>query len=63
MFKKSKAAEPLPNPCVKNCAMDGSKICVGCHRTIDEILQWHDASPAEQQEILLRAQARKKQPS
>ncbi|PHV09063.1 DUF1289 domain-containing protein [Janthinobacterium sp. BJB412] len=35
---------PVPSPCVSLCKMDpDSGFCVGCLRTIDEIVQWAQA--------------------
>lgn len=37
-------ATPVPSPCVSLCKMDPySGFCVGCLRTIDEIVQWSKA--------------------
>ena len=31
----------VPSPCVNVCRMhEASGLCVGCHRTLDEIAQW-----------------------
>lgn len=31
----------VPSPCVNVCRMnDSTGLCVGCHRTLDEIAQW-----------------------
>ncbi|QDE30937.1 DUF1289 domain-containing protein [Shewanella polaris] len=29
------------SPCVRNCCLDAQDICLGCHRSLDEILAWH----------------------
>ncbi|WPC75777.1 DUF1289 domain-containing protein [Vibrio porteresiae] len=59
MFTKTKPVrESLPNPCVHNCCLDEQDVCLGCHRTFDEILHWHEASVAEQREILKRSEER-----
>ena len=34
-------ATPVPSPCVSLCKMDEDRLyCLGCKRTIDEIIQW-----------------------
>ncbi len=53
----------IPSPCVSVCKMDparGSRadrdaggLCVGCLRTIDEIVEWGTASDARRRAILL----------
>ena len=38
------SAAPVASPCVSLCKMDpDSGFCVGCLRTIDEIVQWAQA--------------------
>lgn len=41
-----------PSPCVRNCCLDKKDICVGCHRSIDEIIQWSSLND-EQKKIIL----------
>lgn len=36
------------SPCVRLCALDDWKVCVGCKRTIQEIVAWSTMSAAEQ---------------
>ncbi len=34
-------ATPVPSPCVSLCKMDEDRVyCLGCKRTIEEIIQW-----------------------
>lgn len=34
-------AHPVPSPCVSVCRMDpDAGLCIGCLRTIDEIIAW-----------------------
>jgi uncharacterized protein len=49
-----------PSPCVRNCCLDPDDVCLGCHRTIREICDWHKASDAEKTEVLIRCRARYK---
>lgn len=54
-------AEPtLQAPCVRNCCLDQNEVCLGCGRHLDEILQWHHASPEERGRILARARDRRR---
>ncbi len=48
----------IPSPCVRNCCLDEQDICMGCHRSLDEIIAWHDSSLAQKQEIVQRAKQR-----
>jgi uncharacterized protein len=42
----------VPSPCVNICRLDAQGLCVGCRRTIDEIIEWPRASEARRREIL-----------
>ncbi len=42
------------SPCVANCKLDENEVCVGCHRTIEEILIWSSASDKEKLAVLAR---------
>ena len=54
--------DAVPSPCVSICRMDATLgpdadrrvggLCVGCLRTIDEIIEWGSASDARKHEIL-----------
>ena len=41
----------VQSPCVDVCRMDG-ELCVGCYRTLDEIVRWSSASDDDKREIL-----------
>jgi|AZIK01.1.fsa_nt_gi predicted Fe-S protein YdhL (DUF1289 family) len=47
------------SPCVRNCCLDAKDVCVGCGRSLVEILAWHSASAAERKCILVECQRRK----
>jgi len=49
---------PLASPCVRNCCLDDQDICLGCQRSVEEIIAWGPASNAERRAILERAAAR-----
>ena len=42
----------VPSPCVDICRLDAQGLCVGCRRTIDEIVEWPRAGEARRREIL-----------
>ena len=50
----------VPSPCVRNCCLDQEDVCMGCGRTLDEIMHWGDAEDAERAWILERAKQRVK---
>ena len=47
-FDPLKHEGPYPTPCIGICHMDSkSGLCKGCHRTIDEIIDWGVASESK----------------
>ncbi|OGO81208.1 MAG: Fe-S protein [Chromatiales bacterium RIFOXYA1_FULL_46_5] len=49
----------MESPCVACCRLNEDKICVGCYRHMDEIVDWRKKTPAEYQQISLNIQQRK----
>jgi predicted Fe-S protein YdhL (DUF1289 family) len=46
------------SPCTGTCRLDAQEICVGCGRTLDEIMDWRSAGEARQHEIVAAARER-----
>jgi len=44
----------MPSPCVKECKVNGDKVCGGCKRTLEEIANWTKMSPLHQAQIIKR---------
>lgn len=53
------APTDVPSPCVRNCCLDDDDVCLGCGRTIQEILAWQQATMDERLAIIERASMRK----
>ncbi|MBL1319822.1 MAG: DUF1289 domain-containing protein [Methylophaga sp.] len=51
----------LSSPCIRNCCLNDNDICLGCFRSLDEILLWGltDTANQEKQHILDKAKQRK----
>ncbi|APR67336.1 hypothetical protein MGWOODY_Tha2415 [hydrothermal vent metagenome] len=49
----------IGSPCVRNCCLDANDVCVGCGRSLAEILAWHNASVEDKTRILAESQRRK----
>ncbi|HIB67669.1 MAG TPA: DUF1289 domain-containing protein, partial [Phycisphaerales bacterium] len=45
-------ADRVRSPCVSVCALDENDVCIGCHRTSDEILHWTRMTDDERREVL-----------
>lgn len=45
--------QEIASPCVKLCGIHPrAKICTGCYRTMDEIMQWGQLSHEERAELM-----------
>jgi predicted Fe-S protein YdhL (DUF1289 family) len=45
--------DEIESPCVKLCSIHPEvDICVGCHRTLDEIGSWSNLSPEQRKSIM-----------
>lgn len=47
------------SPCNRHCTLSADDLCVGCFRSLEEILKWRSLSESEQQQVLKRCQKRK----
>lgn len=47
-----KASDKVRSPCVSVCALDENNVCIGCHRTGDEILRWTQMTNDERRDVL-----------
>jgi predicted Fe-S protein YdhL (DUF1289 family) len=51
--------EPVESPCVKICVVHPeSRLCLGCHRSVEEIAAWGRMSPAERRAVMAELPAR-----
>jgi len=48
----------VESPCVRNCCLNEQDVCMGCYRTIAEIIEWGQANNAERKTILQMANQR-----
>jgi len=47
------------SPCIRNCCLNEDNICLGCFRSIDEIIQWSNATEQQKQKMLNLVNERK----
>lgn len=52
--------ERVRSPCVSVCALDEEDICIGCHRSADEIMHWARMTDDERREVLSKVAEREK---
>jgi hypothetical protein len=50
--------DPLASPCVRNCCLDDDATCMGCGRSLEEIVRWGTASDADKAAILATSRER-----
>lgn len=58
-FEHRSAEEAPPSPCIRRCTLDPDDECVGCGRTLDEILGWAAAPVVRKIAISAAAAARR----
>lgn len=49
----------VASPCTRQCCLDASDVCLGCGRTLPDILRWHDAGDDERRRIVAEAAERR----
>ncbi|WAC45915.1 DUF1289 domain-containing protein [Pseudomonas sp. SL4(2022)] len=61
----SKSSEPaggqVLSPCRRQCCLDAQDICLGCGRTLQEILDWSRVDAPRQRAICAAAEVRLQQ--
>lgn len=55
------AQQNVKSPCVENCCLNEEDVCLGCFRTLDEILSWSSMSLSQKRTTLNLCQQRKQQ--
>lgn len=53
----------VQSPCVSICALDENDLCIGCHRTSDEIMSWSALNNEERREVLEKVALREEKVS
>jgi len=51
---KSPSGSETPSPCVQVCELDSDFVCIGCRRTIDEVLKWPEYTDEQKKKVLDR---------
>ena len=51
----------MQSPCVRNCCLDENDVCLGCGRTLEDILRWRSATDEERESMLVLAKNRRMQ--
>ena len=51
-YGQNSSAHNITSPCVRRCCLDLQDTCLGCHRTLDEILAWHKMDDQQKNTLL-----------
>lgn len=52
----------VQSPCVRNCCLNEADICLGCFRSLEEIICWSRADDEAKTQILTRVAERRSRP-
>ena len=52
-------AHPVKSPCIEVCSLNDQDLCIGCHRTANEIIEGFSASDERKREILISVNDRR----
>lgn len=55
-----KVADKVRSPCVSVCALDENDVCIGCHRTSNEIMHWTQMNNDQRREVLRKVAERER---
>ncbi|QIR14392.1 DUF1289 domain-containing protein [Shewanella aestuarii] len=50
--------EFIPSPCIRQCCLDQQDICLGCHRSLKEILSWQNLTETQKADLVETLKAR-----
>lgn len=50
----SPSVDSIESPCIDVCELDSDFVCIGCGRTIDEVLKWPEYTDDQKQAVLDR---------
>jgi len=53
----------IESPCIRVCCLDENDICLGCYRSIDDVLQWSAVDDTGKLLILEVSEKRRKEKS
>ena len=45
-------ARTISSPCIRTCTLDHDQVCLGCHRTLEEIVRWRELGEAERLRLM-----------
>ena len=49
----------IETPCIRRCTLDARDICIGCGRTVLEIIRWTAMTDAERRAVMAQLPTRR----
>ncbi|MGJ0430827.1 DUF1289 domain-containing protein [Methylobacter sp.] len=53
------APESIPSPCIRQCCLNKADICLGCFRSLDEIISWTKVDEETRHQFFKQAETRR----
>jgi predicted Fe-S protein YdhL (DUF1289 family) len=53
------APKDIWSPCIRQCCLDKDDICLGCFRSLDEIIGWTEVNEEARQQFFKKAKTRR----
>lgn len=50
----------IKSPCIQVCTLDDEKICLGCHRSAEEIKNWHTMTDEQKLQFMANTEERRR---
>jgi predicted Fe-S protein YdhL (DUF1289 family) len=50
--------QEVESPCIRMCTLDDRNVCIGCWRSLDEIVSWGQLTSTERTRVLEQARRR-----
>lgn len=54
-----KSEAEVTSPCIRQCCLDNNEICVGCYRSLDEIVSWQAYSTQVKKQVIQLCETRR----
>ena len=58
-MKNNEKIALIPSPCISNCCLNDDDVCVGCFRSLEEILCWSASTNQQRYGILKQTAIRR----
>ncbi|WP_102403374.1 DUF1289 domain-containing protein [Vibrio sp. 10N.261.55.A7] len=49
----------IKSPCIRHCCLNENDLCLGCYRSLEEILNWHSLTAAQKEHVITLCNERK----